>query len=659
MVGSMSFFCAQENQMMTTNRNEIVLYIVGGVLVLLAVMTGLGMTANRIACDGWALPGHVFAPLSFIFNGNTADFGTDPSGCSAPTWLVWLLWGIALVVVAVVVAWGTYAYVGYKQSDKYFIKQVRRRDGLAKRKEVSKALGRKNAMKAVGLVRPSIEKGDRSPEKGCILLGTSEGVPCWISLEESVVLLGPPRSGKGVNVLIGGIIDAPGPVITTSSRADNFAATAPMRRKKGPVVLFDPQGLTGKETTMKWSPITGCEDPRVANQRATSLIGAGGLSEGNNKEWGVVATGILQSLLHAAALEGLTVDELYQWGTSPTEARSAVKILRRHEETGRAASGWASALDDVIEGDEKMRENQYFGVRNAVQGLSVPSVRETLKPASSADTFDVDRFIEECGTLYIIGTKAGGSSAGPFLIAMMDAITQRAREIAAQKPGNRLDPPMNLILDEIANISDAWPGLVQLMADGGGVGISAWAVFQGMAQARFTWGENEAKALWNAATVKAQLGGDSDADDLKVFQELSGEREVIRASSSSQKDHTSVSKSVHDRQVLTVDELRRLPVGWSVVLYRNRRSILMALNPYFNRDYSEEIDQAKKLYERSLIEAQAAAEWDQAISRPPADQQTHREADVTASSVSFPQPPRKSNGPSDPPGEEAPSILRF
>src|SRR5699024_10526673 len=84
-------------------------------------------------------------------------------------------------------------------------------------------------------------------------------------------LIGPPRSGKGLHLLIGAILDAPGPVVTTSSRADNYAATAAIRRSRGPVALFDPQGLTDTPTTLKWSPITRCEVPRVANQRAACL----------------------------------------------------------------------------------------------------------------------------------------------------------------------------------------------------------------------------------------------------------------------------------------------------------------------------------------------------------------------------------------------------
>ena len=39
-------------------------------------------------------------------------------------------------------------------------------------------------------------------------------------------MLGPPRSGKGLHLVINAILDAPGAVITTATRPDNIAVTA-------------------------------------------------------------------------------------------------------------------------------------------------------------------------------------------------------------------------------------------------------------------------------------------------------------------------------------------------------------------------------------------------------------------------------------------------
>lgn len=557
-----------------------------------------GKISNWFACGQWHSPDNIFEPVSFVVTADPRVFGSD-GACAADLASMWAWlggYGVVMVAAVGVAVWG---WIRYQQSDRAFIKELRNRAGVARGSEIRATVGTRAVRQRIKKIRPALSRPKAGD--GALRLGISEGVPVWSSLEESVCLIGPPRSGKGLHLLIGAILDAPGPVITTSSRADNLAATFRLReRHNGPVTLFDPQGLTGLPSTLKWSPITGCEVPRVANQRATSLISSSGLgASSTNQEWQAPAVTIMECLLHAAALDHKTVDELMRWGNNPSEAKEAVKILTEHP---AAARGWNLVLQGVIDSDPKLLQSKWFGVEGAVKGLSVPEVRDAMKPATRQDTFHIDEFLEQCGTLYVVGTKTGGSSAGPFLIAMMDAITERAREIAAKRPGNRLDPPLSLILDEIANIAGAWPGLMQIMADGGGVGISSFAVFQSLAQARNEWGEQQASALFDAATVKIQLGGASNVQDLELFSRLTGTRQILRSSTSHGREWNSrnISEQIHDTEVLKVDELRRLPFGWGLLLNRNGRPILMEMVKWPDRKDSKAIRAQLKAYSRVL-----------------------------------------------------------
>lgn len=96
--------------------------------------------------------------------------------------------------------------------------------------------------------------------------------------------------------------------------------------------------------------------------------------------------------------------------------------------------------------------------------------------------------------------------------------------MAARSPGARLDPPMLLALDEIANLSPL-PSLPTLMAEGGGSGITTMPVLQSLSQARDRWNEHQASAIWDAAIVKIVLGGASGARDLQDVSNLIGERD--------------------------------------------------------------------------------------------------------------------------------------
>lgn len=65
----------------------------------------------------------------------------------------------------------------------------------------------------------------RSRLKWVYRLGSSKRQGVWASVEDSILLIGPPRSGKGLHIVIPTILDAPGPVVTTSTRPDNLTDT--------------------------------------------------------------------------------------------------------------------------------------------------------------------------------------------------------------------------------------------------------------------------------------------------------------------------------------------------------------------------------------------------------------------------------------------------
>src|SRR5699024_10365510 len=196
---------------------------------------------NRLACGQGAWPDGLSEPLGSVASGDTKACGTA-GDCAAPS-------TTTTIALAALAGGATglglrvfFARPRYVQADAFLIKPLRRRDGIARAQEVRKAVGTKATKALTKKVRPSLSKP--AAADGALQLGASDGAPVWASLEESICLIGPPLSGKGLHLLIGAILDAPGPVVTTSSRADNYAATAAIRRKRGPVALFDRQGLT-------------------------------------------------------------------------------------------------------------------------------------------------------------------------------------------------------------------------------------------------------------------------------------------------------------------------------------------------------------------------------------------------------------------------------
>lgn len=178
-------------------------------------------------------------------------------------------WATALILLAGagMLGWSVWRLVREhgraSKSDPYRIA------GIATRADVVRNASAKALLRRGSQLRPSVHK----PAAGDIgyLLGTSRGPGVWASVEDSILLIGPPRSGKGLHVVINMILDASGAVVTTSTRPDNLTATLRARQEVGPVAVFDPQHLAeGLPAGLRWSPIRGCGWRPPGEQRRRS-----------------------------------------------------------------------------------------------------------------------------------------------------------------------------------------------------------------------------------------------------------------------------------------------------------------------------------------------------------------------------------------------------
>jgi type IV secretory pathway TraG/TraD family ATPase VirD4 len=449
--------------------------------------------------------------------------------------------------------------------------------GFAQRGQVRRAAGVRSLRRNHARLRPSLSVA--SPNELGYRLGRSAGVDCWASVEDSIVVLGPPRAGKGLHLVIPAILDAPGAVVTTSTRPDNLSATITSRGQRGPVAVFDPEGLVrGIGATTRWSPIRGCANPSVAMARARAVCTDIGSGVEEVTFWNQQCEMAVRCLLHAAALDDRPPIELYRWSISPLAAEDAADILRAHP---GAALQWATALESILSADPRQRDSTWAMVANTFNALADPCVLDAVSP-TGADAFDPNPFLQNRGTLYLLGTASGASATANLVAAFIEDIVDSARRLAAASPGARLDPPLGLILDEAANYP--LPSLPSLMSDGGGTGVTTIVVLQSLAQARARWGQHEAAAIWDAAIVKLILGGAGNAADLRDLVALIGNRKERRTSESRGSDqHRTVSTSDHEVSILDTAQLRTLPFVRAVLLLRSAAPILLRLRPWTRR----------------------------------------------------------------------------
>ncbi|MFC6706835.1 type IV secretory system conjugative DNA transfer family protein [Flexivirga alba] len=452
-----------------------------------------------------------------------------------------------------------------------------RRHAQPSRREVRRAVGKSALMRRAATLRPA-QAHATAPNLG-YRLGTARNLDCWASVEDSLVVLGPPRSGKGLHVCIPAVLDAPGAVVTTSTRPDNLAATVRAREHRGPVAVFDPQHLApATPSSTRWSPIRGCDDPHTAMVRAKALTVRSAAGIADASFWQAAAEQAVRCLLHAAALGNCTSEDLYRWSLSAVHAREAVMILSSRP---AAARSWHQALDSIVSAEPRQRDSIWAMVTIAFNALADPAVLDAVSPAPG-EQFEPEQFLRANGTLYLLGTSSGSSATANLVAALVEDVVETARRLAAHQLGGRLEPPLTVVLDEAANYP--LPSLPSLMSDGGGCGIGTLVVLQSLAQARHVWGEHAASAIWDAASMKIILGGGSNARDLDDLSKLLGQRDERSVSTSRGPGGRRSTSTTRTRvPILEPAALRTLPFGTAILLARSAPPMRLTLSPWTKR----------------------------------------------------------------------------
>ncbi|MFF2486241.1 type IV secretory system conjugative DNA transfer family protein [Microbacterium sp. NPDC058062] len=557
--------------------------------MLLALAFGfIAEATTALTCGARPAPANLFSGLVLAVTGNPDSY-TAPADCVLPVAAIRVIDIVAVLLIGGLAVWVLRMVRRYRESDRAFITDLRTRPGFATASEIRDHLSARAVLRRAQQLRPDIPQPTATDVGWRV--GRSRGQDVYVSIEDSVALEGPPRSGKGYRVLMSAILDWSGPLITTSTTNDNLTATMRMRQARGTVHVFDPQGLSGIRHPLRISPITGCEDPLVAMQRGAAIITGTALgSSRTNEEWAQAAGVVLGRLLHAAAVGGKTITELYDWGTSPAQTRAAVDILKTD-----GTPGWGDSLDATLSADEKLVSSIWFGVQGAVAPLAVPQIRDALLPRPGDPLFDPREFLDQANTLYLIGSSSGASAMGGWLGAVLDDIVEVARTTALASAGSRLPHPLGLILDEIANMF-RWGNLPRIMADGGGRGICTFIVLQALSQAETSWSRAEADTIWAAATAKVLLGGASHVGHLRDIESLLGTRDTRREQRSWSTRETGHATSEHHerRPLMSVDEIRRLPPSVGLLAYRNRRSVLLDLAGWDERSDAHTIQTGKR-----------------------------------------------------------------
>jgi type IV secretion system protein VirD4 len=113
--------------------------------------------------------------------------------------------------------------------------------------------------------------------------------------------------------------------------------------------------------------------------------------------------------------------------------------------------------------------------------------------AAPGQSLDLDQFVRQAGTLYLIAESRGEDSPVAPLFACLASELHYAALAGSRLPGGRLDPPLLMALDEVTQICPV--PVPSWLADSGGKGIQIITVAHGEAQLRARWGRDGARII--------------------------------------------------------------------------------------------------------------------------------------------------------------------
>lgn len=390
-------------------------------------------------------------------------------------------------------------------------------------------------------------------------VGKHRGRTIAAGVEDFILMIAPPRAIKSL-WLAALIMRWPGPAFVTSTRIDLIRHTIATRGRGGKVWTINPDGYGGLGSTLRWSPLAGCQNPAIAMQRAGTLAaaGSGGKGSENATFFAGGAYNLLRLTMHAAAVTGETIKTAARWASNPY----LPEIDRAMDHPGIAA-GWAEAYRAMLTGPKQTVMVFAQHAAESLEWLDDLAVAE-IATAPPADCLDLTEFLNSSDTIYMVGPQRERASLAPYIACLAAALYETAKQVASNLPGDRLARKLLMALDEAAITVPV--DLPAWSAEAGGWGVTTVATGQTPAGFRKRYGDHGFETIMDNASWKIIGPGITNADVLEQVATLAGSHDKAG------------DKHDGERRVLTPARIRLTKAPRGVVLHRGSRPLIVKLD---------------------------------------------------------------------------------
>lgn len=438
-----------------------------------------------------------------------------------------------------------------------------------------------------------------SPAHGlAIAVPIEGGRPLLVPAEQSVGVIMPSRSGKSSSA-VGYILDTLGAVLATSCRQDLLWTTAVMRERttRQPTLVFDPLGLSGWPKSIRWSPITDCDQPQVAARRAEALMAGSRIDEGvNGGFWRATGSLLLRRVLLACALADVGVGELRAWVGDPFN-----KDLDDVAGQSASARAWLHDLTMMTRQRGETLDSVALMTSLALDCFELPQVIKACSPERGAN-FDAIAWLASGGTLHVLAAGDEAANVTPVTVALIDEVITAAGSRAGPDPrvtGRKpFSPMLRLILDDLPTVSPL-PKLSSRLSDAGARGVQIVWYARSRAEIAERFGRERGASVISATSTMLYGGGLNDPELLRDVSSMLGQVVVRqRTAVTDRLGFRSFGEQFRPAAVLEPAEFYRLAPFEAVMLTGGAGSDLVRLVPWWKRGdvdaVRESIEEAKQ-----------------------------------------------------------------
>lgn len=419
-----------------------------------------------------------------------------------------------------------------------------------------------------------------------LLLGKYRGQYLMLPGQLGGLIWAPPRSGKGVGIVIPNLLNFPGSVVCVDIKKENWTVTAGYRKSCGqPVFLVDFFAENGR--TARWNPLDTVHDNPLRQVDGLQRIAAILWPEmpGTDPFWPAAA----QTMFLGIAL--------YVFET-PGLARTIGEILRQGMVTGEEGFGahWRRIIEERSESDVPLSDACVHAISDLVDlaGTTASGIRKTftsrldlwlnpiLDAATSVSDFSFRDLRRRPFSIYVGVNPADIGRLRRVLNLFFEQAIGEQRELPEHNPD--LKHQVLMMLDEFTALGRL-PIMSQALGYLPGYNVRIMIIIQVFSQLTDTYGIHAAMTFLKTLAVRILFAPNEYEDAEAISKELGMTTVKVKARSQAfwgSGRSPSTSESERARPLMLPQEVKAMGADKELIFYENCPPILADKIRYYD-----------------------------------------------------------------------------